>query len=167
MPAVPPGWLNAGKVGRPHGLDGSFHVIRPKSQLLLLDATVVVAERELSITRRAGTDSRPILRLSGCDERTCAEAIRGQDLLVPRELAPPLEADEWWAEDLEGCTVLDGGRPIGTVRRLLALPSCEVLEIERSDRSGELLVPLVADAVSSVDIERRTIEIDLGFLGES
>jgi ribosomal 30S subunit maturation factor RimM len=50
------------------------------------------------------------------------------------------------------------------VSRLLALPSCEVLEVERA---GEpLLVPLVSDAVRAVDLERRTIEIDLRFLGE-
>ncbi len=76
---------------------------------------------------------------------------------------PPLGEDEWWAEDLEGCTVHDGGRRVGTVRRLLALPSCEVLEVERED--GELLVPLVSDAVRAVDVAGRTIDVDLRFLG--
>jgi 16S rRNA processing protein RimM len=163
--AVPEGWLHAGTVGRPHGLDGSFHVIRPTPQLLLVDAVVRIGGHEATITRRAGTDARPILRLSSCEERTCAETMRGQELLVPREQAPELEPDEWWAADLEGCAVLDEGRRIGTVRRLLALPSCEVLEVVRADGS-ELLVPLVADAVLTVDVERRRIEIDVGFLGE-
>ena len=47
----------------------------------------------------------------------------------------------------------DGGRAVGTVRRLLALPSCEVLEVERADGGGDLLVPLVTDAVRAVDLD--------------
>ena len=54
---------------------------------------------------------------------------------------------------------------MGVVRRLVALPSCEALDIERPDAEA-LLVPLVSDAVRSVDVERREIEIDLDFLGE-
>ena len=86
---------------------------------------------------------------------------------MARAAAPELGADEWWAEDLEGCRVYDRGREVGTVSGLMALPSCEVLRVERSDEEGELLVPLVNDAVRSVDIDARRIEVDLGFLGEA
>jgi 16S rRNA processing protein RimM len=159
-------WLLAGRVGRPHGLDGSFHVTRPNAELLAAAATVVVDDRELDITRRAGTDRRVILRLQDHEDREAAESLRGKDLLVARTAAPELGPDEWWAEDLAGCAVHDGERPVGTVRRLVELPSCEVLEVERT-AGGDLLVPLVTDAVREVDLERRTIDIDMRFLGES
>jgi 16S rRNA processing protein RimM len=159
-------WLPAGAVGSPHGLDGSFHVTRPRSELLSLGVTVFLDGAERLIVRRAGTDARPIIRLEGCEDRDAAALLRGTRLLVPRERAPALEPDEWWAEDLEGCAVRDGEREVGTVQRLLALPSCEVLEVERPGEQADLLVPLVADAVRGVDIERREVEIDLKFLGE-
>jgi 16S rRNA processing protein RimM len=159
-------WLLAGIVGSPHGLDGSVHVIRPRAELLTLGGTVVAAGVEREIVRRAGTDARPIIRLSGFDDRTAAEALRGVQLMVPRSRVPPLGDDEWWAEDLEGCAVRDGDREVGTVSRLLALPSCEVLEVVRTDGDAQLLVPLVTDAVRSVDIGARSIDIDLKFLGE-
>jgi 16S rRNA processing protein RimM len=162
----PPEWLTAGLVGRPHGLDGSFHVTRPNAALLGAATSVVVDDHELSITRRAGTDRRLILRLQGHEDRGSAEALRGKEMLVPRSLAPPLEPDEWWADDLVGCVVRDGDRTVGTVRQLRELPSCEVLEVERDDGS-ELLVPLVTDAVRDVDLERHLIDIDLRFLGEA
>src|SRR5215212_9548162 len=111
-------WLAAGRVGRPHGLDGSFHVTRPRGALLALGTTVRVGEGEAEIVRRAGTDDRPILRLAGFEGRAAAEALRGSDLLVQREAAPPLEDDEWYAEDLEGCRVVDGDDAVGRVRRL-------------------------------------------------
>ena len=52
-----------------------------------------------------------------------------------------------------------GGRSLGVVAGLRALPSCEVLEV------GELLVPMVGDAVQAVDIAARRIVVDAGFLG--
>ncbi len=157
-------WLHAGRVGRPHGLDGSFHVTRPNVQLLQGADSVKIDDRELEITRRAGTPQRQILRLEDHDDRAAAEALRGKDMLVARSEAPELGSDEWWAEDLVGCSVLDGDRVVGTVRRLVELPSCEMLEVDRAG-GGELLVPLVTDAVRLVDLDRRTIDVDLRFLG--
>lgn len=159
------GWLRAGQVGSPHGLDGSFHVVGANAALLSLGAAVMVADRERQIVRRAGTDRRPIVRLEGSRARSDAEELRGAELLVARAGAPELGPEEWWAEDLEGCEVADGERRVGVVTRLLELPSCEVLQVERAG-GGELLVPLVSDAVREVDVARRQIDIDLKFLGE-
>jgi 16S rRNA processing protein RimM len=159
--------LHAGRVGRPHGLDGSFHVTQPRAALLDAGRILRVGDREDEIVRRAGTDARPIVRLASCTTRTQVEALRGTDLRVPRGEAPELEDDEWWPEQLEGCTVHDGEREVGVVRALLGLPSCEVLEVARTDAGGELLVPLIQDAVREVDIEAKRIDIDLEFLGEA
>jgi len=158
-------WLHAGRVGRPHGLDGSFHVTRPNAPLLRDAVRVMIDDHELEVTRRAGTDRSPILRVAGHEDRTAAEALRGKDLMVARAEAPELEPEEWWAEDLIGCLVHDGAREVGTVRRLVELPSCEMLEVDRAG-GGELLVPLVTDAVREVDLDTRRIDVDLRFLGE-
>lgn len=157
-------WLQAGRVGRPHGLDGSFHVRDASPPLLALGSEIVVAGHRSRVVRRAGDDRRPIVRLEGYDDRSAAEALNGQQLLVQRADAPALDSDEWWAEDLVGCSVSDAGREVGTVVRLIALPSCEALEVVQPG-GEELLVPLVSDAVRTVDIERKQIDIDLKFLG--
>jgi 16S rRNA processing protein RimM len=144
----------AGRVGRPHGLDGSFHVIRATPALA--GESVVVAGESRVIARRAGTPERPILRLEGCSSREDAEALRGADLLVP----DVLEEDEFWARDLVGCAVVDGSREVGVVARMVALPSCEALEV------GELLIPMVRDAIRSIDLEARRIDVDMEFVGQ-
>jgi 16S rRNA processing protein RimM len=152
--------LNAGRVGRPHGLDGSFHVTRPRGVLLALGGSVRIGEDVHEIVRRAGTEDRPILRLRGIDDRAGIEALREADLLVERAHAPALPDGEYWSEDLEGCTVLTPeGRELGVVATMRALPSCEVLEV------GDLLVPMVGDAVVSIDVDERRIVVDPGFLG--
>ena len=157
------GWLTAGVVGRPHGLDGSFLVQRARPELLEEGARISVAGRAVCIVRRAGMASRPIIRLEGCEVREDALRLRGERLMVARDRAPRLGPGEWWAEDLEGCRVVDDQQPVGVVRRLVALPSCEALEVER-DEGGELLVPLVGDAVRSVDVERGRIDVSLRFV---
>lgn len=152
--------LNAGRVGRPHGLDGSFHVTRPRPVLLTLGRELRIGSLARAIVRRAGTDERPILRVDGVDDRAAAESLRGEDLLVARADAPQLDPGEYWSEDLEGCVVVTaGGRELGRVARMRALPSCEVLEV------GELLVPMVTGAVRSIDTRARRIVVDPGFLG--
>jgi 16S rRNA processing protein RimM len=155
--------IDAGRVGRPHGLDGSFHVTRPRPALLQLGAVVTVAGERREIVRRAGTDERPILRLAGCERREAAEALRGETLLVAAAELPELGEEEWWPEHLEGCRVRDGQRTVGVVAGVQGLPSCDVLEVRRDD-GRELLVPLVRDAVRSVDVARRDIDVDLAFL---
>jgi 16S rRNA processing protein RimM len=155
--------IDAGRVGRPHGLDGSFHVTRAVGDMLAEGTPVEVAGRSLRVERRAGTAERPIVRLEGCARREDAEALRGETLRVSDDLAPPLAEDEYWAEELEGCTVVDGAREVGTVRRMIGLPSCEVLEVERAD-AADVLVPLVRDAIRSIDRETRRIDVDMGFV---
>jgi 16S rRNA processing protein RimM len=88
------------------------------------------------------------------------EAVRGEPLLVPNDELPPLAEGEYWPHQLEGCTVVDADREVGVVARMVALPSCEALEV------GDRLIPLVADAVRHVDVEARRIDVDLRFLGE-
>jgi 16S rRNA processing protein RimM len=149
-----------GRVGRPHGLDGSFYVVDPAPELPASGGTVSGRR----IVRRAGTAAKPILRLEGCSSREDAEALRGQELTIPRDDSM-LGEGEFWASDIEGCAVVSGSVEVGFVRRMSALPSVEVLEVDRVDGT-ELLVPLVRDCVRSIDLEARRIDIDLEFLGE-
>jgi 16S rRNA processing protein RimM len=158
--------IEAGRVGRPHGLDGSFHVKRPDPRLLASAEELWVNGRRERVERRAGTAERPILRLAGHSGREAAEALRGATLAIPADRAPALEPGEFWAHELAGCAVWDGDRRVGEVRRMVPLPSCEALEVERADGGGELLVPMVRDAVRSVDVAARRIDVDVSFLGE-
>ena len=149
----------AGRVGRPHGLDGSFRVIDATPGVLRVGIEVRVGEETTEVVARKGTEEAPLLRVALAADREAAAALRGRPLQVAREAAPPLGDDEFWAEDLVGCAVVAGERTLGEVGRLVGYPSCEVLEV------GDLLVPLVRDAIVGVDLAARRIEVDAGFLG--
>ena len=147
--------MPAGRVGRPHGRDGSFYV-DGADHALPEGLAVTVAGRALRIERRAGTDDRPLIRLEGCSDRSAAAELRGEALLVPESEAP-LGDDEFLAADLVGCSVPG----LGIVREVISGPSCDVLDVD-----GEL-VPFVRDAIRRVDLEERVIEVDREFLGLS
>jgi len=133
-------------------------VVHPDAELLAGRDELLLDGRRVALTRRAGTPERPILRIEGCETREAAEALRRSELRIPEAEAPPLAEGEFWARDLEGCRVTDGDREVGVVERMIALPSCEALEV------GDRLIPLVRDAIRSVDLEARRIDVDLGFV---
>ena len=140
--------VTAGRVGKPHGLDGSFYVERPRHELPE-GAEVTLAGHAHRIVRRAGTDERPLIRLAGLDD---PGALGGELLLVEDELGQ----GEWLASDLVGLSVPG----LGKVAQVIDAPSCSVLELEDGT-----LIPLVSDAVRSVDLDAGEIEVDRDFLG--
>jgi 16S rRNA processing protein RimM len=140
--------VSAGRVGRAHGRDGSFYVDGAEHPLPA-DTPVTLAGERRRVTRRAGTDERPLVRLSGIEEREAAAAVHGEPLLVDGRL----EEGEWLAESLIGREV----RGLGRVQRVLDGPSCDLLELDDGT-----LVPFVDDAIRSVG---DVIEVDREFLG--
>lgn len=179
--------MRAGRIGRAHGLDGSFHVIDALPGLLVPGAPLEGGLGEVVAVK--GTEAAPIVRLSTTPDRTAAEALRGRELVVVGAEKPPLEADEYPAEDLEGCTVVTAApapagpaapadaaapdpaapassgpaaapRTLGTVKRLLGYPSCELLELDDGT-----LVPLVRDCIVEVDVAAKRITVNGEFLG--
>jgi 16S rRNA processing protein RimM len=145
-----PRLVTAGVVGRSHGLDGSFHVERPRHPLER-GAIVQLEGVQRVVARRDGTDRKPLIRLEGIASREAVAALRGELLLVEEALGE----GEWLAEDFVGCRV-DG---LGAVVRVIDAPSCDLLELE-----GGELVPLISDAVLAVDLDAQTIEVDRRFL---
>lgn len=137
-----------------------------RARLLGPGVLVQVGDRELQIERRGGTEQRPVLHLAGVGDRDAVAALRGMQITVAAQHAPQLGEGEFWAHELEGCQVYDGEQAVGTVTRLIELPSCEALEVSRH-QGPALLVPMVKDAIRSVEMQHRRIDVDLGFLGQA
>jgi 16S rRNA processing protein RimM len=144
-----------GRVGRPHGLDGSFFVEGPSERegALAAGATVYVDGEPVKIvSSKRGSQGRPVIRLARRVER-------GAELAVPRETLPPLGEDEYYTFQLVGLAVEEeGGRLLGRVRDVLDYPANDVLELD----SG-LSLPLVEACVQQVDLEGGRIVIAAGF----
>jgi 16S rRNA processing protein RimM len=140
--------VSAGRVGKPHGLDGSFYVEAPRHELPE-GCTLTLGSSTYSVDRRGGTGERPLIHLAGLSD---PRPHRGETLLVEDEL----REGEWLAADLVGCNVPD----LGTVAQVLEGPSCSVLELDDGT-----LIPLISDAIERVDLDAREIHVNREFLG--
>ena len=144
-----------GRVGRAHGLDGSFFVEGPseRAEAFVAGATVYADGEPVQIVAsKRGSQNRPVIRLA-------RRVARGATLAVPRESLPTLGPDEYYGFQLVGLTVEEeGGRFLGHVREVLDYPANDVLELD----SGVAL-PLVEACVRQVDLEGRRIVIAAGF----
>ena len=156
-----------GRVGRPHGTRGAFTVSDPSDRpgVFVAGRRLLIGDRELEVRGVQGTPAHPILAVGGVTDRAAAGALRGESIGVPREALGALEEGEFMVADLVDCEVVDGERRIGRVRDVLLLPSADALEVER-EGDEDLLVPLVRDAVRSVDVDARRIDVDAAFIGD-
>jgi 16S rRNA processing protein RimM len=148
--------VEVGRVGRPHGLDGSFVVeqasddperFAPGAKVFVNGEAATVAE-----SKRAG--GRLVVRLD-------REAERGAPLAVPREALRQTAEGEYYVFELVGLDVQEeGGGSLGRVQDVAPGVANDALELD----SG-LALPLVEDCVLSVDLERGLIVVAQGFAG--
>lgn len=153
--------LLAGEIGKPHGLAGEVYVVVISDDPHRFDPGAMlhhVDGRTLTVEVARAHGGRFLVKFSGVDSREAAESIRGA-LYVPSSQARALEPDEFWHDDLVGCTVVDGeGSDIGTVSGVVAGPSQDLLEV--TTHAGPRLVPLVKAIVTRIDPDARQIVLD-------
>jgi 16S rRNA processing protein RimM len=145
-----------GRVGKPHGLDGSFFVERASEDLdrFAVGAVLHVEGKPARVEASKRSGGRPVIRLDRA-------APRGAELAVRREALPPTGEGEYYVFQLVGLTVQEEtGAELGRVSDVAPGVANDVLELD----SGVLL-PLVEDCVREVDLERGRIVIAAGFAG--
>lgn len=123
------------------------------------------------------------MKVSGIDTPEKAKEYNKWNIVVPREDAHPLEKNEWYIEDLKGCSVFyeDGlaksapaslpqDKVVGTVTDVLEGGAGYLVEISLSESSNLLsedlkhtssgkvrsvLVPFNKEFIGTVDVEKR------------
>jgi 16S rRNA processing protein RimM len=143
-----------GRVGKGHGLDGSF-VVEDASEepgRFAVGAELFVDGEAAKIEAAKYARGRPVVRL---DRRP----RRGAALEVPRSALPPTADDEYYVFELVGLRVEEeGGETLGTVSDVAPGIANDVLELD----SG-LALPMVEDCVQQVDLEAGRIIVAAGF----
>lgn len=146
--------MPVGRVGRPHGLDGSFVVEQPSENEALLapGAELVAADGPATVVERKRAGGRLVLKL---DRRV----ERGTVLAVPRSRLPEPEPGSYYVFELVGLEVVEeGGRRLGTVRDVAPGVANDVLELD----SG-LALPMHEACVRQVDLEGGRVVVAAGF----
>lgn len=102
-----------------------------------------------------------VLHFEGYDSRPLAEQLRGHVLTISEDERRDLDEDEYWPDELVGLRVVDQvGEAVGTVTSVIDGPAQERLAI-RTESGLDVEIPFVSAIVTDVDLESRTITIDV------
>jgi 16S rRNA processing protein RimM len=148
------GFVVVGRVGKPHGLDGSFVVelASAEAERFAVGAELWADGEPARVVNSRRARGRPVIRLDRA-------LRRGTALCVPVAALPPPEADAYYVFQLVGLHVEEvGGRALGRVTDVSPGVANDVLELD----SG-LGLPMVAECISEVDLAAGRIVVARGF----
>jgi 16S rRNA processing protein RimM len=158
--------IQIGVVGKPHGVRGGFYMDGSvDSPALVAGLELFIGDATFTLTSRGGTDKRPLLMLNEINSKEAIAELRGQDVRAARGDLTPLGEGEWFADDLIGLDLVDkSGNVLGKVTRMNNLPSADVLEVAGAD-GEQFLVPMIRDAILSIEPDGAGVTVDAAFLG--
>jgi 16S rRNA processing protein RimM len=158
-----------GRIARAHGNRGQV-IVTPETDF---PETRFQPGSELFIERRGRVESlkvttvrfhkdRPVVSIAGIETMDDAEALAGFELRVPLDRLAPLPPGTFYRHELVGCQVMTSGNEIiGTVRSVDRTGDGSRLVVEDNEaKTGEILIPLVADICKVVDPAGKRIVID-------
>jgi 16S rRNA processing protein RimM len=147
-------FLAVGRITRAHGIHGEVAVMNltevrsrydPGSVLRLEDGRMLTVER----SRPHG--HRLLVKFEEVPDRTQAETLRGEVLLVPEHTVPRAPDGAYWVHQVVGLEVVtEAGRSLGRVAEVLHNPANDIW-VTRSAET-EVLVPALRDLVLDVDL---------------
>jgi len=157
-----------GIIVKPHGIAGELRVLPttddPTRFSLLKEVTVRAkngATTPYKLTRARPQQGMVLVKLAEVNDRNMAETMAGGVLLIPDEVALPLDTDEYYIRDLVGLAVVtEDGQPLGTIRQVFATGANDVYIIEAAD-GEDFMLPAIKDVVQRVDMQARVMTVRL------
>ncbi len=147
--------VTVGRVGRPHGIDGSFFVEGSSefAERFALDAVLLVDGEPARVTvSKRGSGGRFVIKLD-------RPVPRGSTLAVRRDELPEPEEDAYYVFQLVGLSVEEeGGRMLGSVADVENGPANDALVLDNG-----MLLPMIDACVLSVDLDGGRVLVARGF----
>jgi 16S rRNA processing protein RimM len=155
--ADPVGHVVVGQIVAPFGLKGGLKVVPMTDFPARFEkgAIIYLAGEPRRILEASWHKTQVRVSIEGVQTINEAEALCWKYLTVPDTDKPILEEDEYMASDLIGLAVVENGQVIGQVDEVVHYPAHDLLRI------GETLVPCVKQFVKAIDLEARTVTVEL------
>ena len=156
-----------GRLMKPHGIKGAIRVEYYAESPELLEKPLMLragrfAPRPIRIREWSLWKDQLILTIEGVDDRTQAEQMRGQELLIDASFLPEADDDEPYLRDLLGLTVkLENGDIVGELEDIDFPAGQEMWVIRAPEPAGgsEILLPAVPEFVLDIDLDAEVVTI--------
>lgn len=150
----PPGLLEVGRIGRPHGVKGDTYVTFTSDVALRHEpGSVLFVETPAGTRRLEITSSRPekdrfVVHFAGVDDRNETERLTNK-VLYAEPVADPAAV---WVHDLVGSRVVTAdGAGVGTCVAVVQNPAHDLLELDSGALVPAPFVVSCADGVTVID----------------
>ena len=153
--------ITLGKIVRPHGVKGDVKVILSLNDLSFLNKTdvVYINNQPYTIQNVKQVSDGIALKLEGINSMNDAENYRNKDVCVERKYLPQLEENEFYAEDLIGCTLyFENNKEVGKILDIQNYGATDILVIK--DGTEEYLCPFLNNLIVDADLTNKKIVIN-------
>lgn len=160
--------ISVGKIVRTHGVRGAVK-ISPYGETLAsgragdrytLEMTPGAPFRVLTLTSLRAQKNMWLAEFEELSDMEAAQAAVGGEILLPEELLPVPDDDEYYHYQLLGLAVETvSGRPLGVLRQIIETGANDVYAVERED-GGETLIPAIDEVIVRVDLEAGKMIVD-------
>lgn len=155
--------VKIGKITAPVGIKGEVRVypftdeLTRFSDMKKLDVNGI----EYEIQNVRYSKDMVVLKLGGVDNRNDAQALRGKELFLDKELLWDIPEDTYFIKDLIGLHVQsEEGEPLGTLTEVIKSKAQDLYEITGPDGRAFLL-PAVKEFILHIDMEKRLLTAHL------
>ena len=120
------------------------------------------APRRVAVRTMRMMQGQPVVTFEGVDDRSAAEVLRGQALLVPRSALPELPDDEAYLDDVMGFAIVDtaSGKTLGTLEYAMFHTEPEVWAV-KTPAGKEFYMPAAPEFIDDIDLDGEMIKVTL------
>ncbi len=160
-------YISIGKITGVHGLRGNLKVYSWSGSLDVYEAGESILIRSAAGVEKSYTvsEAKPykkgiLLTLKEVAHIDAAEKLVGSEILVPKELLPELEDDEFYWFEIIGMQVFsEVGESLGTVKSIFPTGSNDVYVVKK--KGVEILIPALESVILSIDPDRNSMTVNL------
>jgi 16S rRNA processing protein RimM len=162
-------YFEIGKIVNTQGLKGDVRVVPMTDDItrfeLLNELTVRFSGnvvRSFGIERVWYHKSFVVLKLGGVDDMTSAERLKGGMVVVPPELALPLNDGEYYIRDILGMEVATiDGESLGVVANIIETGANDIYVVRDAESGKEILIPAIKQCLRDIDVTNKKMTVEL------
>ena len=165
-------WLITGRVRGTFGLEGFLKIESCSGEY---EHFLNFKEIKLQLPSK-GTETQPpglfyqveecvvrnadaLLKLRGIDSPEAAKKLHGAEILVPRDMACPLERGEFYINDLCNANLVYKGNSVGTIADVVEGGGGSLLELSEAATGRTVYIPFRSQFIGKINIPAKQVEL--------
>ena len=167
LPNSEPEFLLAGKLLKPHGLNGEMwlKIITDFPEFFFSETHIFIGRefRRMKIQSIKQAGEKLLISFTGLDNVNDVRVLVNQDVFFATGQMPPLPEGEYYLHSLIGLAVVNlAGEEIGKISDVLQTGANDiyVIAIEESGRTKEILLPAIEAVIKEIDIQAGRVTVD-------